>query len=198
MSDEVPSPPGASLPPFDPMVFVGESEGAPLIVQLDRVWGRDYRDPARGNAVMVELRLPRVDGHGLPVAEDWPKLTAIESALIHELAQDDQAWKYVVRLYGESVARFCFYAGRTAGAERAVRSVMSEFPTWSAAARVVIQSDRDWSAYARFFPDDAASARVAPSFRDESPYDLGSPTRPRPPREEQPWRGEDKQAHPEE
>jgi hypothetical protein len=183
------------------VVFVGESEGQPLIVQFDRIWGPGYSDRERGNAVMVEIALRQVDGHGLPVEADWPDLSAIESALVHEFAADENGWRYVVRLYGESLARFCFYAGRTAGAQRRVQAVMSAFPAYAEGTRVNIQSDKDWSAYARFFPDDqsnpATAHNIAPSFRDEPGY---SPSRQqhRTQRDDQPWRGEDRQSHPDE
>jgi hypothetical protein len=192
---------GKSGPGGNWQVHVGESEGQPLVVLLDHGPGRGFRDPAFPWAVMIELKLARVDGNGLPPQDDWGRLAEIEAVLIRELGED---WRYVVRVYGEGVCRFGFYAPRNGGAEARVRSAMAEAGE-SESYRAVLVRDAEWAGYAEFFPDqeggDGRLGGVAPSFRDDT--GASSPPPPRRPwvkgvGEEQPFRGEDGQRHLEE
>lgn len=178
----------------DPIVYVGDSEGMPLLVTFERAYGKAYADRARQWAVTVELALPRVDGNGLPPRQDWPALEAIEAALVRDLATDGDDWKYVVRLYGEARARYCFYAPRSAHAAARVSRVLAELPDVPE-HRVQVQQDPKWTAYNSFFPGDEGPT-TAPSFRDRPPYSVDDRP-PRPRRDDQPWRGEEQQSHPE-
>lgn len=204
--------------PQDWSIYVGESEGNPLLVMLDRTPAREAPDRSRPWAVMVELKVPRVDGNALPPQTDWPALEAIEAALVRDLATDEDDWRYVVRLYGEGLCRFCFYAPRSSAApqrvSRALATLDDEFAEFTEDHRTQVQSDPIWSAYRSFFPPDDAKGETAHggSFRDDPPYDpTGAPTSARsgsepsgtrrpwsgqPRREEQPYRGEDVQNHP--
>lgn len=193
MSAPTPTPP---TPPYDPVIFVGEEEGQPLIVQLDRSFGRNYADPARPHAILIEFRLARVDGHGLPPQDDWPQLADLESALVRALATDDDDWRYVVRLYGVGLARFGFYAQRPAGTDRRVKLALASLPDLPSPARIRIQPDPTWSAYAQFFPADPATEGLPPSFRDDTPYDAPLSRSARTTPEDQPYRADDNQLHP--
>lgn len=197
----------SQVPPFDPLVFVGENEGQPLVVMLDQSFGRGFCDKSRGQAVMVEIRLERVDGNGLPPVADWPGLEEVEAALVKEFAETDDDWRFVARTYGEGVARYCFYGRKTSSAPARTARVLGDFPAAAAGHTVTIQADPTWAAYNAFFPgDERGDARgdapgdddFAPSFRDDDgpPGGRAAPTKPYR-REEQPWRGEESQAHPE-
>lgn len=184
--------------PKDWLIHVGESEGNPLLIMLDRSPGRDFSDKSRQWAIMVELPLDRTDSNALPPQEEWPQLEAVESALVRDLATDEDDWRYVVRIYGEGVARYCFYAKRSAAAKERVARTLAEFGP--PPHRVSVQPDPTWSAYRSFFPEDEKDPHegVAPSFRDEPAPTTESTYRPRRfPRDDQPWRGEEHQAHPE-
>ncbi len=177
-------------------IYVGENEGNPLLVTLDRSHGQGASDPSRPWAIMVEFTLARVDSNALPPQEDWPSLERIEAALVVTLATDEDDWRYVARIYGEGTARFCFYARRSsAAAERVGRAIagLEDLPPH----RVQVLPDPSWSAYAAFFPAEERE-RTPLSFRDEPPYAVEDQRPSRPPREEQPWRGEESQAHPDE
>lgn len=194
----------------DVVIYVGENDGAPLLVALDRSFGAGFADTQRPWAVMVEVRLARVDSNAMPLKEDFGVLEAFEAALLPHLTADGEAtpadWEYVLRTYGEGVARFGFYAGRNGGAERRVERAVGDAMSSVAGAeevlgqtRVVLQRDPTWSAYAAFFPGDESKEHggIAMSFRDDSPAaPRGGPAWK--PREEQPWRGEESQKHPEE
>lgn len=218
MSESAPS----SKP--DWLVYPGENEGHPLIVLLDREPGNRepfFHDKRRPWAILVELPLPRVDSNALPVPEDWPTLEAIEAALVRDLATDEDDWTYVVRTYGEGVCRFGFYARRSSAAEARIKRTLAEFdPEWHTPS-VKIFSDPKWAAYHSFFPEDQQPGPtppqtptqtpthhrqpndlggVAPSFRDDPDTGPSPSFRARSqfrPREDQPWRGDTPQVHPE-
>jgi len=194
-------------------VYAGESEGNPLVVKLDRRFGEGYGDRVRHWAVMVELGLPRVDGNGLPPVVDFAALEEVEAGLAGELAGDAEDWTYVVRTYGEGVVRFGFYAKRNGGAvarvERAVAGLPGHLAEYVERCGTRLVSDPKWEAYGRYFTGEDGGERGGErggesggSFRDNTPYDVGGAGRAsgrgKPVREDQPWRGEEQQAHPEE
>jgi hypothetical protein len=192
--------PAATQP--DWIVYVGESEGSPLVVKLDRRFGAGYFDPKRQWAVMMVVRLPRVDGNGLPPADDFPLLDRFETELVQQVASDPDDWVYVVRVMGEGVCRLCFYSPRSGGVAKRIERTLAEISgldDFTPHCTVQVLQDPKWEAYGRFFADASDDlGGVAPSFRDESALPGSSvPPRPRrPQRDEQPWRGEETQTHP--
>lgn len=178
---------------INPTVFVGENEGQPVLVQLEQSFGKGHSDKSRGSAVTFEIALPRVDGNGLPPQEDWPALEVLEAAIVKEFAETEDDWRYVARTYGEGVVRFCLYGRKTSSAAGRLARVLAEFPAMGE-HRVTVQMDPAWAAYNAFFPGDEGKDDFAPSFRDDDV----APSSPRRPvmRDEQPWRGEESQAHP--
>ncbi|MFN4244415.1 MAG: DUF695 domain-containing protein [Tepidisphaerales bacterium] len=169
------------------VVFVGESEGMPLLVKLDGRFGAGYRDVQRPWAVTVRCALDRIDGNGLPPEADFPMWEAVEAA-VDEAIGDGEGGIAVARLYGEGLARLCYYAGRRAGLEGRLRRALA-----GRAAALEVREDRSWSGYERLLTAWRQSEEVPPSFRDESPP--AWPGTKRRPVEEQPWRGEELQRH---
>lgn len=193
-------------------VFVGESEGMPLLIRLNRAWARDDADRGRPWAVTLVLRVARVDHVGLPAAASSEVWDELQRRLSQALTGDGE-WAEVARLDGEGVIRLGFYAAHGGGAVRRAVRAWNDLPAslrdLATQLSVSVQADPTWSAYARLREQSEAADRrtasppgptqagldVSPNSRrgrrrGETPWRSTS--------EEQPWRGEELQRHPDE